>query len=349
MTRSGRLALAILAGTLTVLLGSMVVVAGDSNIADSFPTAGSYSANTGLQTWSGAWTEETESDGPSAGNINVMQSGSCVQASNCLHLVHSGAVGTQAVRRSADLTGAQGAVLQFSLSRQGSSAATVTVQAIGDGSESKNYSVNSDTPTVYTLDISDVAAGTTRIRFETYGLGIDMDLFVDNVRIDIVYPDATTTTTLASTTTTLAPTTTTLAVAPTTSAPPSNSTTTRPTTTTTRGSSTTTVDESATTTTVPPGPSDAEQIPPDAVTSLDLNFAELSGVTLNMAPESPAADLGFRFGVNPVTDLTVNFSSVVEIIKAEFFSALGLGTMVAFFAIGGWKHEDEEDVEEDLS
>lgn len=336
--------LAILAGTLTVLLGSMVVVAGESNIADSFPTAGSYSANTGLQTWSGAWTEETESDGPSAGNINVMQSGSCVQASNCLHIVHSGAVGTQAVRRSADLTGAQGAVLQFSLSRQGSSAATVTVQAIGDGTESKNYSVNSDTPTVHTLDISDVAAGTTRIRFETFGLGIDMDLFIDNVRIDFVYPDATTTTTLAPTTTT------TLAVATTTSAPPANSTTTRPTTTTTtRGSSTTTVDESTTTTTVPPRLPGSDQTPPKPVTALDVNFAKISGVTLNMAPDLPAADLGFRFGVNPVTGLTVNFSSVVEIIKAEFLSALGLGTMVAFFAVGGWKREDEEDVEEDLS
>jgi hypothetical protein len=78
---------------------------------------------------------------------------------------------------------------------------------------------------------------------------------------------------------------------------------------------------------------------------LDLDLAKLSGVTLNMAAEAPA-DLGFRFGVNPVTGLTVDFSSVVEVIKAEFLSAVGLGTMVAFFAVGGWKREDEEDVEE---
>ena len=341
MTRARRLALAILAGTLTVLFGAMVVVAGESNIADSFPTAGSYSANTGLEAWSGPWTEETESDGPGAGSIRVMQSGFCVQASNCLSIVHSGDAGTQAVRRSADLTGAEGAVLQFSLSRQGSGAATVTVQAVGDGTESKNFSVNSDTPTIHTLDISDVVAGSTRIRFETYGLGVAMDLFVDNVRIDLVYPDATTTTT-----TTLAPsTTTTLAVTTTTAAPPSSSTTTRPTTTTTRASSTT-VDESGPTTTVPPALPGSDLAPPSPVTELELDLAELSGVTLNMAAEAPA-DLGFKFGVNPVTGLTVNFSSVVEIIKAEFLSALGLGTMVEFFAVGGWKREEEENGEDE--
>ena len=321
MTRARWVTLAILAGTLTVLVGSMVVVAGESNIADSFPTAGSYSANSGLETWSGPWTEETESDGPGAGSIGVIQSGLCDQASNCLRIVHSGQVGTQAIGRSADLAGAEEAILQFSLSRQGSGAATVTVQAVGNGTESKNYSVNSDTPTVQTLDISDVVDGTTRIRFETFGLGVGMDLFVDNVRIDLVYPDATITTT---TTTTLAPsTTTTMAVSTTTSAPPTSSTT-----TTTRGPSTTTV---------PPARPGSE---------LELDLARPSGVTLNMAPEAPP-DLGFSLGVNPVTGLTVNFSSVVEIIKAEFLSALGLGTMVAFFALGGWKREDKEETGED--
>lgn len=338
MTRPGRFTLAILAGTLAVLFGSMIVVAGESNIADSFPKAGSYSGDTGLQTWSGPWVEETESDGASAGNISVVQSGFCIQGSNCLRFVHSGDAGTQAIRRNADLTGAEGAILQFSLSRQGPSAANVTVQAVGNGTESRSYPVNSDTPTVHTLDISDVVGGATQIRFEIFGVGDSKDLFVDNARIDLVYPDATTTTT-----TTLAPsTTTTLAASTTTSAPPSNSTTTRPTTTTTRRSSTTTVDESGTTTTVPPSQSGSDQTPPHPATGLELDVARLSGVTLNMAAEAPA-ELGFRFGVNPVTGLTVNFSSVVEVIKAEFLSALGLGTMVAFFAVGGWKREDEED------
>ncbi|MEX1093010.1 MAG: hypothetical protein WEF28_07635 [Acidimicrobiia bacterium] len=340
MTRAGRFTLAVLAGTLTVLVGSVVVAASESNIADSFPTVGSYSANTGLETWTGPWTEETESDGPSAGDMRVVQSGSCVQASNCLRIGHSVLIPAQAIHRIADLAGAEQAVLQFSLSRQGLGAASVTVQAVGNGTESKNYPVSADTPTVHTLDISDVVGGATRIRFETFGLGVGMDLFVDNVRIDLVYPDTTTTTTLAPSTTT------TLAVTTTTSAPPSSSTTTRPTTTTTRGSSTTTVDESATTTTVPPAQSGSDQTPPNPATGFELDLARLSGVTLNMAPEPPA-DLGFKFGVNPVTGLTVNFSSVVEIIKAEFLSALGLGTMVAFFAVGGWKREDEEENGED--
>jgi hypothetical protein len=151
--------------------------------------------------------------------------------------------------------------------------------------------------------------------------------------IDLVYPDPTTTTT---TTTTQAPsTTTTLAVSTTTSAP-------RPTSTTT---STTTPIQPVTTTTVPAAPSISDETPPNRASGLDLDLAKLSGVTLNMAAEAPA-DLGFRFGVNPVTGLTVDFSSVVEVIKAEFLSAVGLGTMVAFFAVGGWKREDEEDVEE---
>lgn len=337
MTRPGRFTLAIVAGALTVLFGAIVVGASESNIADSFPTTGSYSTNTGLSAWSGPWVEETEADGASAGNIRVIQSGYCVQASNCLRIAHSLLVDAQAIQRVADLAGAEQAILQFSLSRMGTGAAAVTVQAVGNGTKSKNYSVTSATPTVHTLDISDVVSGATQVRFETFGLGVGIDLFVDNVRIDLVYPDPTTTTTSTSTTTTTqAPsTTTTLAVSTTTSAP-------RPTSTTT---STTAPIEPGTTTTVPAAPSISDETPPNRAIGSDLDLAKLSGVTLNMAAEEPA-DLGFRFGVNPVTGLTVDFSSVVEVIKAEFLSALGLGTMVAFFAVGGWKREDEEPNEE---
>jgi hypothetical protein len=333
MTQPGRFTLAIVAGALTVLFGAIVVGASESNIADSFPSTGSYSTNTGLSTWSGPWVEETEADGASAGSISVVQSGYCVQASNCLRIAHGLLVDVQAIQRIADLDGAEQAILQFSLSRQGTGAANVTVQAVGNDTMSKNYSVKSATSTVHTLDISDVVNGATHVRFETFGLGVGIDLFVDNVRIDLVYPDPTTTTT---TTTTQAPsTTTTLAVSTTTSAP-------RPTSTTT---STTTPIQPVTTTTVPAAPSISDETPPNRASGLDLDLAKLSGVTLNMAAEAPA-DLGFRFGVNPVTGLTVDFSSVVEVIKAEFLSAVGLGTMVAFFAVGGWKREDEEDVEE---
>jgi hypothetical protein len=97
---------------------------------------------------------------------------------------------------------------------------------------------------------------------------------------------------------------------------------------------------------LPPAQSEADQPQLDAPTGFDLDLARVSGVTLNLVPDAPA-DLGFSFGVNPVTGLTVNFLSVVEIIKAEFLSALGLGTMVAFFVVGGWKREDEEDNEDD--
>jgi hypothetical protein len=333
MTQPGRFTLAIVAGALTVLFGAIVVGASESIIADSFPSTGSYSTNTGLSTWSGPWVEETEADGASAGSISVVQSGYCVQASNCLRIAHGLLVDVQAIQRIADLDGAEQAILQFSLSRQGTGAANVTVQAVGNDTMSKNYSVKSATSTVHTLDISDVVNGATHVRFETFGLGVGIDLFVDNVRIDLVYPDPTTTTT---TTTTQAPsTTTTLAVSTTTSAP-------RPTSTTT---STTTPIQPVTTTTVPAAPSISDETPPNRASGLDLDLAKLSGVTLNMAAEAPA-DLGFRFGVNPVTGLTVDFSSVVEVIKAEFLSAVGLGTMVAFFAVGGWKREDEEDVEE---
>jgi hypothetical protein len=337
MTQPGRFTLAIVAGALTVLFGAIVVGASESIIADSFPSTGSYSTNTGLSTWSGPWVEETEADGASAGSISVVQSGYCVQASNCLRIAHGLLVDVQAIQRIADLDGAEQAILQFSLSRQGTGAANVTVQAVGNDTMSKNYSVKSATSTVHTLDISDVVNGATHVRFETFGLGVGIDLFVDNVRIDLVYPDPTTTTTsTSSTTTTQVPsTTTTLAVSTTTSAP-------RPTSTTT---STTTPIQPVTTTTVPAAPSISDETPPNRASGLDLDLAKLSGVTLNMAAEAPA-DLGFRFGVNPVTGLTVDFSSVVEVIKAEFLSAVGLGTMVAFFAVGGWKREDEEDVEE---
>lgn len=341
MNRTGRFTLAVALSTLSVLVGSMIVMASESNIADSFPTAGSYSSNTGLQAWSGPWTEETESDGPSSGSVSVVQSSFCVQASNCLRLGHSLLADAQVIERIADLAGAEQAVLHFSLSRQGLGAATVTVQAIGNGPKSGIYTVTSATPTAHTFDISEVVNGATRVRFATFSLGVGMEVFVDNVRIDLVYPDATTTTT----TTTLIPTpSTTLPSLPTTtSAPPSSSTTTRPTTTTTQGSSTTTVEAAGTTTTTTPAPPPAtDPRSPGPASGLEIDLARLSGVTLNMVPEAPP-DLGFSFGVNPVTGLTVNFSSVVEVIKAEFLSALGLGTMVAFFVVGGWKRDDEEE------
>lgn len=336
MTRTARYALTLVVGTLAVLVGAVVVMAGESNIADSFPTAGSYSGNTGLQSWNGPWVEETESDGAGAGDITVAST-NC-PSSSCLGVDHI-LLKSHSIHRVADLAGAESATLRISLSKSGLGTGSIRVQAVGSTTVAKNIQVTSETPQTVELDISAAISGSTRIRFETFGIGVlAFKVFVDNVRIDLVYPDATTTTT----TTTLAPTTTTtLAATSTTSAPPTSATT-RPTTTTTLGSTTTTAGEPGTTTTVPPAPSGSDQSPPSPATGLDLDLARLSGVTLNMAQEAPT-DLGFRFGVNPVTGLTVNFSSVVEIIKAEFLSALGLGTMVAFFAVGGWKREDEEE------
>jgi hypothetical protein len=267
-------------------------------------------------------------------------------------------IDTQAIHRDADLAEAEQAILHVSLSRQGGilAAANINIKATGNGSKSVNVAINSASPTVKTLDISSVVSANTRIRFETLGVGVGTEVFVDDVRIELVYPDLTTTTSTSTTTTTLIPIpsttlpslpTTTVALLPTTtSAPLTSSTTTRPTSTTTQGSSSTTLEDSGAATTLPPAQSEADQPQLDAPTGFDLDLARVSGVTLNLVPDAPA-DLGFSFGVNPVTGLTVNFLSVVEIIKAEFLSALGLGTMVAFFVVGGWKKEDEEDNEDD--
>jgi hypothetical protein len=340
----------------------MVVGASESTIADSFPKAGSYSGSTGAKPWNGPWVEETDDGSPTTGNMRVQQSADCA-SSSCIRIADSLLVDIQAIHRYADLAGAEEAILHVSLSRQGSlGAANLTVRATGNGTVSKSYAVTSGSPTVRSLDISDVVSASTQIEFETFGLGVDMEVFVDDVRIDLVYPNTGTTST--TTTTTLLPVpsttlpslpvvpTTTIPVTPTTtSGPNSSSTTTRPSSTTTQGSSTTSTEDSGTTTTtLPPDPSAADQPPRDTPTNFDLELARVSGVTLNLVPDAPA-DLGFSFGINPVTGLTVNFLSVVEIIKAEFLSALGLGTMVAFFVVGGWKKEDEEDneAEEDHS
>jgi hypothetical protein len=340
-------------GTLAVLVGSMVVGASESTIADSFPTVGSYSGSTGAKPWNGPWVEETDDGGASTGNVRVLQASSC-SGSSCLRIDH-GLIGTQAIHRDADLAGAEQAILHVSLSRQGGilAAANINIKATGNGSKSVNVAINSASPTVKTLDISSVVSGDTEIRFETMGVGVGTNVYIDDVRIELVYPDPTTTT---STTTTLIsipsttlpslPTTTVTLLPTTTSTPSSTSTTTRPTSTTSQGSSSTTLEDSGTTTTLPTDPSATDQPPLDTPTGFDLDLARVSGVTLNLVPDAPA-DLGFSFGVNPVTGLTVNFLSVVEIIKAEFLSALGLGTMVAFFVIGGWKKEDEEDNEDE--
>lgn len=349
MTRAGRYTIAVAVGTLAVLVGSMVVGASESTIADSFPTVGSYSGSTGAKPWNGPWVEETDDGGASTGNVRVLQASSC-SGSSCLRIDH-GLIGTQAIHRDADLAGAEQAILHVSLSREGGllAAANINIKATGNGSKSANVAINSASPTVKTLDISSVVSGDTEIRFETLGVGVGTKVYVDDVRIELVYPDATTTTTITtlipipSTTLPSLPTTTVTLLPTTTSTPSSSSTTTRPSSTTTQGSSTTSAEHSGTTTTtLPPDPSAADRPPRDTPTNFDLELARVSGVTLNLVPDAPA-DLGFSFGVNPVTGLTVNFLSVVEIIKAEFLSALGLGTMVAFFVVGGWKKEDEED------
>jgi hypothetical protein len=337
----------------------MVGGASESTIADSFPKAGSYSGSTGAKPWSGPWVEETDDGGASSGNVRVLQVSNC-SGSSCLRIDH-GLIGTQAIHRDADLAGAEQAILHVSLSREGGllAAANINIKATGNGSKFVNVAISSASPTVKTLDISSVVSGDTEIRFETLGVGVGTKVYVDDVRIELVYPDPTSTTSTTTTTlipipsTTLPslPITTVTLLPTTTSTPSSSSTTTRPSSTTTQGSSTTSTEDSGTTsTTLPPDPSAADQPPRDTPTNFDLELARVSGVTLNLVPDAPA-DLGFSFGINPVTGLTVNFLSVVEIIKAEFLSALGLGTMVAFFVVGGWKKEDEEDneAEEDHS
>ncbi|MFV2065460.1 MAG: DUF4347 domain-containing protein, partial [Pirellulales bacterium] len=151
-------------------------------VRDEF-TTGDYTGNVGTQSWTGAWQEVNESDGPGAGEVQVIGN----------ELVLSLATGVGAVTREADLSGATSATVTFDYKRVNSGAAagaTITFSVSGDGGSSwtdlQTYTIPASpgdaTWSGASFDITPYVAANTQIRFAPVIPGWG-ELHVDNVEI----------------------------------------------------------------------------------------------------------------------------------------------------------------------
>jgi hypothetical protein len=341
---------------LTISLGVFVAIpvafAHEFAYADSFPEQ-SYSNNTGSLVWSGSWYEIGESDGPTTGTLQVASSncsGKCLVLDAPLELPTS-----KGLARGADLTDAERVELYYTMKRQPGSLplGTLYVQMRKAG-QSWNTVKQHDLSTPdgsfipYTFDVSGYAGYQVELRFLLDVVSLNTRVAINEVELGIEYPATTTTTTTASTTTTKKPATTTSTTRPSTTSTSTSSTTT--TSTTVVGETTTTTEPRTDTSAVVIPPTDPTQPPGDgdgriAETaprpSSTVESAEVSGVALNMSPVGSTRFVTAR-GLNPLTSLTPGFRSVVEAIQSEFLSALGLASVVAFFALRLPSQKEEE-------
>lgn len=328
-----RRALAVcLATVLALVLMVPAVLAGTEVAEDSFDAI-SYSHGSG---WTRDWTETGEATNPSAGVIQVVSSG-C--SSNCVRFSTILTLGDYGVSRTTDISGAETATLSFTYIRDGVGVLELWTRSGPTASWTKR-SLDGGTGgfTAASFDITADAGAATEVRFNMSLLSLTASAHIDDVLITASYP---TTTTSTTTTTTTEP----ILTLPTVTVPPllTTTTTVSASTTTTSGGTGT----STTTTTTsgaggggsdsPPGggsSGDGDQAtvnPP--LTEGELDFAAESNIVVNLAGEGDFGGFEPGIDINPMTDLWVKLNTTVEAISTEILSALGLGAMIAFFAV----------------
>ncbi len=157
------------------------------NVRDEFTTI-AYTGNNGAQNWTNNWQESGESDGPTAGKMQVAANAHCV-AGNCFELGGGGGGPATEVSREVDLSGATTATLTFSYRRStGGNGGNIKIEVSGDGGGSwitlQTYSMNGeDTSQVpQSFDISAYIASNTLIRFVRAG-NVDRRFYADNIDI----------------------------------------------------------------------------------------------------------------------------------------------------------------------
>lgn len=130
-------------------------------VFDRFYTT-AYTGNDGTQPWSTDWIEVNESDGPTKGEVRVVESslcasGNCARIGDVCSSCAARTLTNEGLRRAADLSGASSATLSFSYARKTSSTTygkdeTLQVQVW-------NHTTNAwDTLTTYDLGVNDSAA-----------------------------------------------------------------------------------------------------------------------------------------------------------------------------------------------
>ncbi len=164
---------------------------------DAFTTV-TYSGSNGTQNWSATpWQEVVETDGPTAGVIQVVSSTVCA-ADDCLR-IGGGTIDTRALQRTAILTPATAATLTFSYQRQlatcpSTSTASVALQVSTNGTTwttLATYALNACdlSQVVQAFDLTAYIAAATQIRIVGTGTTAATDfIYVDNVQLQYLAP-----------------------------------------------------------------------------------------------------------------------------------------------------------------
>jgi len=334
------------------LIMPAVLASGQEKVEDSFSSA-SYSGGSG---WTSNWTEFNDDNKVDDGVVRAVDTpcdgSSCIQFNIGLLSL---SIDEYAIWRRTDISGATDATLTFTYKRSELGLVQVWTRSGPSDAWSKTtlngglsgYSTAS-------VNVAGDASATTEIRFNISSLLVGASAYFDRVVISATYPSTTTSTT-SSTTTTTEP----IITLPTVTVPPLLTTTTTvsaSTTTTSGGTGTSTpttttaggTGTSTTTSTAPPGAGgggsdsppgggssgDGDQAtvnPP--LTGGELDFAAESNIVVNLAGEGDFGGFDPGIGINPMTDLWVKLNTTVEAISTEILSALGLGAMIAFFAV----------------
>ncbi len=152
-----------------------------------------YSGTDGTQNWSAnPWQEIVETDGPTAGVLQVVASATCT-AGNCLR-IGGGTIDTRAIQRTANLTAGTAATLAFSYQRQlatcpSTSTATVALQVSTNGTTwttLATYALNACDLSQVTqaFDLTAYIGAATQIRFLGAGTTAATDfIYIDNVQL----------------------------------------------------------------------------------------------------------------------------------------------------------------------
>ncbi len=175
------------AGTAYVANSTQVTAPTYTNetVRDEFSTV-SYAGNNGTQSWTNAWQELGESNGPGTGIVEADTSPAALEiGGRNIDITGYGVV------RAVDLSGAASAILSFDYWRRRTSSRSVTLAVwdddIGSWVNLRSYP-NSDptptSPTTETFDITPYISANTQIRFLGSGWAFTRSfLFFDNVQI----------------------------------------------------------------------------------------------------------------------------------------------------------------------
>ena len=346
--------------TWSIPLASPVLAQTTETFLDEFRSGG-FGGNDGSSSFAGPWRERGESDGPTAGSIQVVADDRCGGGSgNCLRVGSDGGdLDPHAVDRSADLGSAESATLRFSWRRRshGQVSGAVRVLISGNGGSSWTTLITiplagSQQTRSETFDITPWAGSATTLRFDGDGSVVSGYLHLDDVEVEasIVTPAPTTTappgtstTTTAigvsTTTTTTAPpgtstTTTTIGASTTTTAPPGTSTTAAAEST----DAPTTSDGAAAADTpdgdqgLPPAQGNGQAQPPAGDDTSPPSGASSTGPT---SPSSPGGDGVSDEPLAIVSGSVGSSSAATPLIALVIAQILVLGSLIVFLGVIG--------------